>query len=565
MCGIVGILDHKKQPDQGELDRFTDSLAHRGPDGRGTWTGEGIGLGHRRLAILDLTDTGKCPMPYGDNNRWWITYNGEIYNFIELRRELEEMGHRFRSETDTEVIAAAYAEWGKECLLRFNGMWAFAIWDTQEKTLFLARDRFGIKPLYYTPLGNRFAFASEMKAFRQLNDFQSGVNDQALKAYLDDPKAAEGKTDQTPLKDVFKLQPGCCMTIKPHKEPQVERWWETSDHYPEVPEDYPEQVEKLRELFLDSVRLRMRSDVSIGSCLSGGIDSSGVVGALALLHRQNKGLERSPSEWQKAFVATFPGSAIDEREYAEEVIQLTGAKPYYWLFDGEKAVRNTVDVIWAHESIYQGNMVPIWATYRELRNDGTVVTLDGHGADEMLGGYIWYFDETWKTLNRKLYDDFHQALPTLLRNFDRSAMAHGVEIRTPYLDWRLVTYIHALPPEAKIGKGFTKRILRDALEGIIPDRIRQRRLKMGFSSPMVEWFNGGMASLILDTIEHPLWKGSPFWNAEAITDEIRHKTSHHLWKDSEKSKISKFWLYINAVLWFRVFIDGENPDNLRML
>ncbi len=564
MCGIVGILDYKNHPRQAELDRFTDTLAHRGPDGRGTWLDGAIGLGHRRLAILDLTDTGTCPMPYGDDNRWWITYNGEVYNFIELRDELEQLGYEFRSQTDTEVIVAAYAEWGKECLLRFNGMWAFAIWDDREKTLFVARDRFGIKPCYYIAMGSRFAFASEMKAFRELKGFRPSLDADGLKQYLDDPKAAEGKTDRTPLEGVRKLDPGCCMMINPDGKMQISRWWNTKDHYPDIPDSYPEQVERLRELFLDAVRLRMRSDVSIGSCLSGGIDSSGVVGALSLLHRQNEGLERCPEDWQKAFIATFPDSAIDEREYADEVVAMAGARPYYWVFDGETAVRNTIDVIWSHESIYQGNMVPIWATYRELRRDGTVVTLDGHGADEMLGGYIWYFEESYNTLNRKLYDDFHQALPTLLRNFDRLAMAHGVEIRTPYLDWRLVSYVHALPPDTKIGRGFTKRILRDALEGIIPERILQRRLKMGFSSPMVDWFNGGMAALILNTIEHPLWKSSPFWDAKQITPEIIAKTRQHGWKASEKSKIRKYWLYINAVLWYRLFIDGENLENLRI-
>ncbi len=563
MCGIVGILDNRNHPKQAELDRFTDSLAHRGPDGRGTWRDGCIALGHRRLAILDLTDTGKCPMPFGDNNRYWITYNGEVYNFIELRRELESHGHRFRSETDTEVIAAAYAQWGKDCLLRFNGMWAFAIWDSVDKTLFLARDRFGIKPFYYAVSGSRFAFASEMKAFRELAEFQPKLDSEGLTAYLADPKAAEGKTDRTPLEGVRKLPAGHCMMLDRDGKMQLTRWWSTKDHFPEIPQGYRQQVEQLRELFLDSVRLRMRSDVSIGSCLSGGIDSSGVVGALALLHKRDAQLERCPQDWQKAFIATFPDSAIDERTYAEEVVAMTDAKPYYWVFDGERAVRNTVDVIWSHESVYQGNMVPIWATYRELRRDGTVVTLDGHGADEMLGGYIWYFEETYNTLNSKLYDDFHQALPTLLRNFDRLAMAHGVEIRTPYLDWRLVSYILALPPETKIGKGFTKRVLRDALEGIIPDRIRERRFKMGFSSPMVDWFNGGMEKLILETIEHPLWKNSPYWDVKKIKPEIKLKTERHAWQSSEKSKISKYWLYINAVLWHRLFIDGEAPESLR--
>ena len=171
MCGIVGIWNRQGLPiDVYELDRFTDSLAHRGPDGRGTYIDKKacFGIGHRRLAILDLTNSGHQPMAYGDK-RYWITYNGEIYNFIELRTELELLGHHFHSESDTEVILAAYVQWGKACQFKFNGMWSFAIWDSHERQLFLSRDRFGIKPLFYLYDDKHFIFASELKAFMSLS------------------------------------------------------------------------------------------------------------------------------------------------------------------------------------------------------------------------------------------------------------------------------------------------------------------------------------------------------------------------------------------------------------
>src|SRR5919199_6560634 len=214
MCGIVGILNFQQPINPVELDRFTDSLSHRGPDGRGTFIDGNLGLGHRRLAILDLSEAGKNPMPYGGENgkRYWITYNGEVYNFLELRHELKDLGHRFKSETDTEVVVAAYAQWGEDCLLRFNGMWAFAIWDTVERKLFLARDRFGIKPLYYLQGASRFAFASELKAFLALDNFSVALNEEIIPQIIQSNQAYEGTTDSTIMKNVLRLPGGHCLT-----------------------------------------------------------------------------------------------------------------------------------------------------------------------------------------------------------------------------------------------------------------------------------------------------------------------------------------------------------------
>ncbi|MBC7369199.1 MAG: hypothetical protein H7343_20725, partial [Undibacterium sp.] len=213
MCGIAGLFNFTAAPVvRRELAHFTDSLAHRGPDGRGLLLDGPLGLGHRRLSILDLSRRGRCPMPFEDSvpvatgarlrgkiaaltadgcedaaltpYRYWLTFNGEIYNFIELRRELTAMGHRFRNDTDSEVILAAYAQWGEACLHRFNGMWAFALWDRRERTLVLARDRFGVKPLYYALTPTRLAFASEMKAFLSLPNFSPALNHDLVPAYL---------------------------------------------------------------------------------------------------------------------------------------------------------------------------------------------------------------------------------------------------------------------------------------------------------------------------------------------------------------------------------------------
>ena len=275
MCGIAGIWDFFAPIQAETLDRFTDSLAHRGPDGRGTFIDGGLGLGHRRLSILDLSPAGANPMAYGMNGpRYQITYNGEVYNFLEIRAELMAKGYRFKSDTDTEVVVAAYAAWGPACLTRFNGMWAFAIWDSEEQKLFLARDRFGVKPLYVHTVPGRIAFASEIKAFLELDGFIPDMNrDIAAKMAVAAPDC-EGAEIETIMAGVKRLPPGHTLTIDRDGNAKLEQWWSSAEHLPSVPARYEEQVEAFREIFFDAVRIRLRSDVAVGTCLSGGVDSS---------------------------------------------------------------------------------------------------------------------------------------------------------------------------------------------------------------------------------------------------------------------------------------------------
>jgi asparagine synthase (glutamine-hydrolysing) len=561
MCGIAGIFQLGRPVDQDELDLFTDSLAHRGPDGRGTFIDNMIGLGHRRLSILDLSEMGTNPMPYGgaDGKRYWIVFNGEIYNFLELRKELEEKGHRFKSQTDTEVILAAYAEWGKSCLPRFNGMWAFAIWDTCEKTLFLSRDRFGIKPLYYYLYGDKLAFASEMKAFLALRQFHCQLHADTAAMALKNSYAYEGLTDQTLLQDVKKLQAGHLLTISNGKV-NIEQWWNTADHIPSIPANYSDQVSQFREIFLDSVKIRMRSDVPIGTCLSGGVDSSAVASSMAWVYEHEKGtLERNAPDWQHAFIASFPGSKIDETPYANEVIKKINAKPHYSVFDQDQAINLIKDTVWSMEDVYGGLAVPVWNLYQSLRQNGIIVSLDGHGGDELLGGYQWYLDWAVSQANANLYSDFHKTLlPAILRNYDRCSMAHGIEVRMPIMDWRLVTFVFGLPPESKVGGGYTKRIFRDAMTGIMPESIRLRRAKIGFNSPMIEWFNGGMAPLIHKVVNHRLWIESPYWDGKQSREEILLKTKNKAWTYDDWGYSLLVWTLMNFVIWQTMFIEHES-------
>ncbi|MCW3078456.1 MAG: hypothetical protein JWO32_3065, partial [Bacteroidetes bacterium] len=277
MCGIAGIYYLNQQAVNTEdLTRFTDSMKHRGPDGSGyeLYANNSLGLGHRRLSILDVSEAGKQPMHY--LGRYAITYNGEVFNFVEIKNELTTKGYQFSTQTDTEVILAAYHEYGTDCLLKFNGMWAFAIWDKKEQTLFLARDRYGVKPLHYVYLpGKLFAFASETIAFKHLEGFTRSFDEQNLVTAIQSSSYIEA-SGKTIFKSIQQLLPGHQASISANKELNIKRWWNTADHLVTVESDYARQVEAFKELFFNACKIRMRSDVTIASALSGGLDSSSV-------------------------------------------------------------------------------------------------------------------------------------------------------------------------------------------------------------------------------------------------------------------------------------------------
>lgn len=652
MCGITGIWNlNNASVNKTVFDYFTDSLAHRGPDGRGVYIDPkcSLALGHRRLAILDLSPTGHQPMSYA-NGRYWITFNGEIYNFLELRDELEALGHCFRSDSDTEVILAAYTQWGEDCQFKFNGMWAFAIWDSKERILFLSRDRFGVKPLHYFFDGKRFAFASEMKAFLSLDWFQLSFDPQIVASALMNFNSIEG-TEDCLLQDIKRLRGGHCLIIKQDQSPQIRRWWNTLEHLHTVPMKFEQQVEQFRELFLDAVKIRMRSDVPLGTALSGGLDSSSVLCAMAYNRSGDGEGKRLAKDWQRAFVATFQGAAEDERYYAEQVIAHTGAVPVYRNIDPYDAVIHLNKVLFQFEEIYAWSPVSPWMIYRELRKDGVVVSMDGHGGDELLGGYHMYvetmmqeslwpyprfnkfnefrdmlramypeganpeipgfktsfvkaihrrfgsymplnylyrmakkasrgktdqwlfcepkamsfpdFEEDMKKvrldiLNEQLYYSFHcTPLPTILRNFDRLSMAHGVEIRAPFMDWRVVCYGFSLPGSSKIGGGFTKRILREAMRGILPEPIRTRMSKIGFGSPQKDWFVGkDIRSFVLDSVDSRDFLNSTIWDGLAIKNFV-----HSAYTDSDFQKIWQVWKFIQAMHFMEMFSNKKMKRN----
>ncbi|HUK56421.1 MAG TPA: asparagine synthase (glutamine-hydrolyzing) [Nitrospiria bacterium] len=626
MCGIAGIYNVDNKPVSNEaIRKMTEVIRHRGPDGSGIYRDGNVGLGHRRLSILDLSDNGVQPLTYGDG-KYWIVFNGEIYNFLEIRRDLTAKGHRFRSETDTEVLVAAYAQWGADCLTKFNGMWAFAIYDRTERVLFLSRDRFGIKPLYYAFDGKCFLFGSEMKALLAFPDRGREVSGPNIRAELQDPFSLEGG-EETLWKGIKRLEPGHSLIVKPTGVRKL-NWWSTRDHLRPVPSTLEEQAEEFRSLFLDAVRLRMRSDVPIATCLSGGLDSSSVACAMSKIFSESSvGLERTPGDWQRAFVHIFPETPLDEKSYADEIARHAGIKPVYIETKPEEYLQSLEKVVYHSEDLYGGLLTPAYNVYKAAREHAVKVTLDGHGADEMMAGYNHYVGYAMadafrtrrlrrylrlismqlgmirgsqnpvipavlgsiyrsspflqrlypkhvrnntvagrrregesehptpfhETLRRNLYFDFHKTiLPAILRNFDRMSMAHGVEVRMPFMDWRLVTYVFSLPSESLIGRGHAKLILKWAMGGILPESIRWRKRKIGFNAPMVDLFRGPLRSWIEDMISSEDFLHSEFFEGTKIRSEFQRKSKQGMtWDDAYR-----LWPFINLALWTRLFLKG---------
>lgn len=613
MCGIFG---YKGKIDQGLGSRCLRTLAHRGPDGEGIYQDEEIFLGHRRLAILDLSEKGKQPMPYADG-RYMITFNGEIYNFIEIRHELIAKGYRFDSDSDTEVILAAFDLWREKCLDKFNGMWAFAIWDRKEKSLFLSRDRFGKKPLYYAFIGNDLVFASEMKAIAPLLpkiELDYGIiHDTEHIFYYE-------STDKCLIKGIKRFPAGHYAYLK-GGELQLSRYWCTLDHLVEVPVKYEDQVSLFRELFLDACRIRMRSDVPIGTALSGGLDSSATFCALKYLSDKNEG-ERLNKDWQHAFSASFPGTPIDEAAWARKVAEFCGTKINVIEIDPTRYLKDFYKHVYQFEDLYITPHIPFVATYGEMRSSGVVVTIDGHGADELFGGYSFDFlhilhdsmfdlkdsmsvidayyesrlsdgvqfealppkpvflaqqfvrnagkkilgydnrniDDShpnWKKMDyftQKLYISFHQTvLPTLLRNYDRYSMINGVEVRMPFMDHRLVSLAFSLPWKSKIRNGYTKSIVRDALAGIMPHEVAYRKTKVGFNSPMVDWIKGPMKDFLLDAMDSREFKESDIINQAEAISAINHIISD---KNATFNEAGAAWKKISPFFWQQGFVNN---------
>ena len=567
MCGISGAFNaNGLSPDDPALvARFGHIMRHRGPDDEGLFSDDVCALGHRRLAIIDLSSDGHQPFASPDG-RLQLVFNGEIYNYVELRDELRDRGRSFRTRTDTEVLLAAYQEWGPDCLRRFNGMFAFAIYDTRDKSLFLARDRFGIKPLYCATKGDTHYFASEIKALRAIPGLSRAVNEQALFDYF-----VFNRTDihdETFSQAIHRLPKGHWLRLQ-GGEARLARWWSPRDFLTPREEALEQAARTVEELVVSSVALRMRSDVPVGSCLSGGLDSSILVGIL---------FDRlgAPAQYP-CFTAVFPGQAVDESAY---VTELGRRYPFRSLrttptadaaLAGLEAFTRTNDEPTTSASFYVQ-----YEVMRLAREAGVVVLLDGQGGDENFAGYqyfhgfhlhgLWQRGQTgaflaelsrvlvraqhrsaletlvfqmlpprlkavllkravpWLApdffqagfpnsrimnnffqvngLNESLCAHFEYKLEHLLRMEDRNSMAFSLEARVPYLDYRLVEYLLGVSSAFKIRLGETKWLQKKSLSRYTIANILERKDKIGFDAPMDAWMRTpGWESLAAQAFE----------------------------------------------------------------
>ncbi|NAY91233.1 asparagine synthase (glutamine-hydrolyzing) [Muricauda sp. JGD-17] len=605
MCGILGTIPAS---DHEVFKHALNTLTHRGPDSYGIENiSDEVSLGHRRLSILDISANGHQPM-FHESKRYAVIFNGEIYNFLEIQQELQALGHNFRSTSDTEVLLKAYIQWGEDCVLKFNGMWALAIWDAETKKLFMSRDRYGKKPLFYAHIDGKFVFASEMKAiFPFMEKLEVSEDFHWMKKNI----FFYESTEKCLIKDIKRFPAGHNGHYE-NGELKLYRYWNTLDHLVEVPKRYEEQVERFRELFMDSCKLRMRSDVTIGTALSGGLDSSATIAAMANLARNNKSYS---DDWQHAFVASFPGTPLDESHYAKMVTDHLGIGATFVDIDPLKHWDNLEHYFYLFEDLYITSPLPMIMLYGAVKENGTTVTLDGHGADELLSGYqqgalesLWdarfnpkntkdilniyqgsinedtvqynrvgnlklYTNYMMRKMGKKilgkkmpsvdnshrnfgkldnlsqyLYSMFHEnILPTLLRNYDRYAMINGVEIRMPFMDHRIVSFVNSLPYSSKIGNGYTKRIVRDALDPYLPKEVTWRKSKIGFSSPIVDWMQNDLSEWFLDVVN-----SNDFLQSNLVTDpnQLRSKITAIVKKENHNfTEAQKCWSDLSPYIW----------------
>jgi len=559
MCGIAGIVGNNLQlDDRMKISAAIHCLQHRGPDAVGIWTSKQNNtiLGHRRLSIIDLSTAASQPLIYMD--RYTIIHNGEVYNYIELRNELQQKGYAFNSASDTEVIAAAYDAWKEQAVQKMDGMFAFAIWDEKEKTLFAARDRMGEKPFYFFFDGNQLLFASELKAMWEMGAPRE-VNRSMLYNFLTIGYTSNpGDPQETFYSNLHKLPAASYLRFYINGEPEVMRYWQVD---PEIKNTISSEnaIEQFRLLFAESIKKRLRSDVPVGTSLSGGLDSSSIIAFC------EKFADKHYSH--SCFTASFRGYDKDESSYAQLVAHKFNLSLH------EVAVSDS-EVVQLMESVMQNQQEPISSAsplaqhkvYKSARENGIKVLLDGQGADELLGGYHKYFKWYWQqlyrskrseasrefraatlngvtekfTLKNKLaaympefssavwqgrktkkafrhpdldrdfafqnkrsfyhalpatfdlagalyFDSFVVGLEELLRIADRNSMAHGIEVRLPFLNHQLVEFLFSLASDMKIRNGWTKWLLRETVKNSLPEEITWRKDKIGFQPPQKRW------------------------------------------------------------------------------
>ena len=527
MCGICGFYGRKDRP---LLEAMAGVLAHRGPDDSGFYEDELMSLGHRRLSIIDLSPQGRQPMANEDNTIW-LAFNGEIYNFRDLRAELEKKGHSFRSHTDSEVILHSYEEYGLECVDNLRGMFAFALWDTKKRRLVICRDRIGKKPLYYWQNGERLLFASEIKSLLCCREIPREVNRDGFYSFL---AFQYVPGVETAVKNIFRVPPGNIL-IAENGTVKLREYWSIRKIVNSGEDNSPDQaVERMGHLLEESVRLRLVSDVPLGVLLSGGLDSSSITALIS----------RGGVKSIRTFSAGF-GEESDELKYARIVSREFNTEHREFIVRPDNLALTLKKIVWhMDEPIADGGA---FATYMiaEVIKQYVKVILVGEGADELFAGYSWHrlagpgfafvpqalksrayfylntfyrgkknhpdiyhgFEERFNLkgvrrdfLSRMMFFELENLLPNcLLMKVDKMTMAHSLEARAPFLDHKLIEFAAALPAGFKIRGCTNKYILRKFMEKKLPPEIVNRK-KRGFLVPIAKWLNGELKEYAEDIL-----------------------------------------------------------------
>jgi asparagine synthase (glutamine-hydrolysing) len=594
MCGLSAVVDLRGAGvDPDAVDLLHAQIQARGPDGEGFYREPGVALAHRRLAIIDTTTAANQPFVWQD--RYVLVFNGEIYNYRELRAELQVAGYRFHTTSDTEVLIAAYAHWGESCQQRFNGMWAFVIWDREAQRLFCSRDRFGVKPLYWLVRDHQLYLVSEPK---QLHALGLGwqVDAEELSRFL--YAGIVGSTSSTFFAGVQSLPPGHSLTVEHHGDPRISRWYSLASS--------PVDADEIPALLRDSVALRLRSDVPVGSCLSGGLDSSAVV---MLAAAARAGSDLGPLH---CIHARSTDPEVDESSFAALVADASAGSLLTVTPSADQFWQNLPEICRIQDEPFGSPSICMqYFVMQQARAAGCPVMLDGQGADEILLGYSKYMvlaiAHAWRsggllqllrTLRnswsanaaltprsslqylagtllsplrsarvhrrlpflrlplqpvRRLYNAvsdaagdcwrtqllelFETSLPALLRYEDRNSMAHSVEARLPFLDYRLVEAALSLPVDQKIHNGWSKYPLRTS--GILPAEIAWRRSKLGFNAPERSWIGGYSRQMLQQTLDSPM-----------IAAIANRRALERAWPRLDRREQ---WRLFNVALWADIY------------
>ena len=636
MCGIAGIVssDRLSSDAAARASGMGDIITHRGPDEAGLYCDERAALAHRRLSIVDLR-TGQQPLSNEDGTIW-IVFNGEIYNHADIRRELIQHGHQYRTESDTETIVHAYEQWGDDCVHQFRGMFAFALWDAPRQRLLLVRDRLGVKPLYWARAGHSLLFGSEIKAILASELVEPDANTSAIPELLS-TRSVSGP--ETMFRNVHKLLPGHLLVFE-RGETKIRQYWDVPAGRPDSSIASKDVVPRFRSLLEESVRLRLMSDVPLGMFLSGGIDSS----AIAVL------MARFSDRPLQTFSVAFKDREFNELEYAREIAQAIKADTHEIVIDDRDFFGALPRLLWHEdEPIAHTSSVPLYFVSELARRHVTVV-LTGEGSDELLAGYGKYARIAWNwragtvyqrivprglresvadslipmlpeplghyarrsflamdrtpesmfldnfaatrlsdqrrllapvyqlaatraraygpslayfkrpnghssLLDRLLYTDIKTYLVELLMKQDQMSMAASIESRVPFLDHKLVEFAARLPDEWKLSGWTTKRVLREAMKGLLPASIMNRP-KMGFPVPFAAWsrgsWNGVVRDVLLDRRSRERGIIEPTAVERLLADHAAGSTNGG----------DRLWSLFNLELWFRTFIDREGVQTL---